>query len=79
MDKEKLVTILTNAFEKNVEDLEMHEEKLEIPLNELNIDSLELMLILMEIQEESGVSIPDEDADSFNSANDIISYILKAS
>ena len=39
------------------------------------IDSLELMNILLEIEEQYGIEIPDEDVDKCNSIEGIVRYL----
>ena len=44
-------------------------------LEDLNADSLDAVEIIMNIEEEFDMKIPDEDIDQVRTINDIISYI----
>ena len=44
--------------------------------NDLGLDSLDTVEVVMAIEEEFGVEIPDADADKIHSTADAITYIL---
>lgn len=44
-------------------------------LSEIGVDSLDVMSVLLEIQEDLGISIPDEDVDNLSTVNLIINYV----
>ncbi|MZQ75987.1 MAG: acyl carrier protein [Peptoclostridium sp.] len=44
-------------------------------INDLEADSLDAVEIIMAIEDEFGVEIPDEDAEKFKSIGDIVSYV----
>ena len=44
-------------------------------IDDLEADSLDAVEIIMELEDEFGVSIPDEEAENFKNIGDIISYI----
>ena len=46
-------------------------------VDDLGADSLDTVEILMAIEEEFGIEIPDEDAESAKTVEDVISYINK--
>ena len=41
----------------------------------LNADSLDIVELMMDLEEECGISIPDEDAVKLSTIGDIVAYI----
>jgi acyl carrier protein len=72
VDKKKVVI---DTLESNVEELKMLPEMMNMTLGELGVDSLDVMLILMEVQEKTGVDIPENQVDELDTPNKIISYL----
>lgn len=58
-------------------DIEIEEIKPDMTWGELGIDSLDLMELVMEIEKEFFISIPDEDTHNFITVGDAINYIEK--
>lgn len=59
-------------------DVEAEEIKMETSMmNDLDADSLDAVEIMMALEDEFGVSIPDEDAEGFKNIGDIIKYLEK--
>ncbi|HAI38388.1 MAG TPA: hypothetical protein DCM40_09805 [Maribacter sp.] len=77
MTREEAVKIVMSALEKNVEGLIMTEDQLGQNLEELGVDSLDVMLLLMDIDEATGVSINDDDAEQLDTPEKIIEFILQ--
>ena len=46
-------------------------------MKDLDADSLDAVEIMMELEDEFDIEIPDEDAESFSSIGDIVKYIDK--
>jgi acyl carrier protein len=44
-------------------------------INDLSADSLDLVELVMELEDEFGLSIPDEEAEKIQTINDAIKYI----
>ncbi|NMA04483.1 MAG: acyl carrier protein [Clostridiales bacterium] len=44
-------------------------------MDDLEADSLDAVEIVMSIEDEFGIEIPDEDAESFKNVGDIVNYI----
>lgn len=44
-------------------------------MNDLDADSLDAVEIIMALEDEFGISIPDEDAENFKNIGDIVNYI----
>jgi len=68
-DKVKAVVV----DQLNVEDEEVIEDASFI--DDLGADSLGIVELVMALEEEFGVSIPDEDAESIKTVGDAVSYI----
>ena len=77
MDKAKAENIVRQAFEDNIEGLEMNPEVMAQTFQQTEIDSLDLMLIMMEIQEKSGVKIPYEEVGNLKTPHDIVAFIAE--
>jgi acyl carrier protein len=69
LDKVKAVVV----DQLNVEDDEVVEDASFI--DDLGADSLGIVELVMALEEEFGISIPDEDAESIKTVGDAISYI----
>jgi acyl carrier protein len=58
--------------------LEIEENMITIESNlvdELNADSLDIVELIMDLEQEFDISIPDEDLPKVSTVNDIVSYI----
>lgn len=69
LDKVKAVVV----DQLNVEDEEVVDDASFI--DDLGADSLGIVELVMALEEEFGVSIPDEDAESIKTVGDAVSYI----
>lgn len=69
-------SIIVEVLERNVAGLSMTEDKLNKTLTELGVDSLDVMLILMDIQEKTGIMIPEEKADYLDTPEKIFEFLV---
>ncbi|NLD18923.1 MAG: acyl carrier protein [Clostridiales bacterium] len=46
-------------------------------MKDLEADSLDAVEIIMAIEEEFGIEVPDEDAEKFQTVSDIVSYVVE--
>ena len=76
MHREEAVKIVIDVLEDNVLDLEMTKDMMDQNLVDIGVDSLDIMLVMMDIQEKSGVKISDEDADSLETPNKIVDFLI---
>ncbi|PHQ13521.1 phosphopantetheine-binding protein [Marinobacter profundi] len=76
MNREEAVKIVMSMLEKNVEDLEMSEDKMDKTLVDLGVDSLDIMLVIMDVGEAAGVSISDDEAEGLDTPEKIVDFIL---
>lgn len=64
-----------------IDQLGVSEEELQLETNlmkDLEADSLDAVEIIMAIEDEYDIEIPDEDAERFQTIGDIVSYVEKA-
>lgn len=72
--RDKIIKIIKEQL--NVKESEI---KLEASfVDDLGADSLDTVELLMAIEEEFGIEIPDEDADKAKTVGDVINYINNA-
>jgi acyl carrier protein len=67
--------VVVEAIEKNVAGLRIEMSMMEQTLADLGVDSLDVMLVMMDIQERTGISIPDEKVDELRTPNNIIAFL----
>ena len=64
-----------------IDQLGVGEDELQLETNlmkDLEADSLDAVEIIMAIEDEYDIEIPDEDAERFQTIGDIVSYVEKA-
>ena len=44
-------------------------------IDDLNLDSLDIVELMMKMEDEFGVEIPEEDAEGLKTVQDVISYV----
>lgn len=49
--------------------------KVNASFQDLGVDSLDMVQIIMKCEEQFGLEIPDETAETFHSINDVVDYI----
>ncbi|UGV31814.1 phosphopantetheine-binding protein [Halopseudomonas aestusnigri] len=77
MNREEAVKIVMSMLEKNVEDLEMSEDKMGKKLVDLGVDSLDVMLVIMDVGEAAGVAISDDEAENLDTPQKIVEFIAQ--
>lgn len=73
--------VLDKIKEFIVEQLGVSEEDIQPETNlmkDLEADSLDAVEIIMAIEDEYDIEIPDEDAEKFQTIGDIVNYVEKA-
>ena len=61
-----------------IEQLQVEESDISMETNlmkDLSADSLDAVEIIMAIEEEYGIEIPDEDAENFQTVGDLVEYV----
>ena len=77
MNREEAVKIVTSMLEKNVDGLEMSEDKMGEKLVDLGVDSLDVMLVIMDVGDASGITISDDQAEILDTPEKIAEFITK--
>ena len=77
MNREEAVKIVMSMLEKNVENLNMSEGKMDKTLVDLGVDSLDVMLVIMDVSEAAGVAISDDEAEALDTPEKIVEFIVK--
>ncbi|OHY79843.1 phosphopantetheine-binding protein [Marinobacter sp. AC-23] len=77
MNREEAVKVVMSMLEKNVEGLEMSEDKMGETLENLGVDSLDVMLVVMDVGEAAGVTISDDEAEALDTPEKIVEFIAK--
>jgi acyl carrier protein len=77
MNREKAVKIVMSMLEKNVDGLEMSEDKMDKTLVDLGVDSLDVMLVIMDVGEAAGVAISDDEAEVLDTPEKIVEFVVK--
>lgn len=76
MNREDAVKIVMSMLEKNVNGLEMSEDKMDKTLVDIGVDSLDVMLVIMDVGEAAGVSISDDQAEELDTPEKIVDFII---
>ncbi|MDN6856455.1 phosphopantetheine-binding protein [Pseudomonas sp. CAN2814] len=72
---EKFYAEVIEAIERNVAGLKLSEDKMGLTLADLGVDSLDVMLVLVDVQEKTGITIPEEQADLLKTPAQIIAFL----
>ncbi|MGB0453170.1 MAG: acyl carrier protein [Bacteriovoracaceae bacterium] len=71
--QEKVIKLISDATK-----IEEGKIKLETSfVEDLNLDSLDIVELMMKMEDEFGVDIPEEDAEGLKTVQDIVSYLEK--
>ena len=68
---EKVKAIVAEQLGAEEEDIKLETSM----MKDLDADSLDAVEIIMELEDEFDIEIPDEDAEAFNSIGEIVEYI----
>lgn len=66
---------IRDLISEHVEGFDGHELKAETKFLDAGMDSLDLATVLLEVQEELGVTLPDGDEDSYDTLNKLVAYV----
>lgn len=77
MNREEAIKIVFSVLEKNAEELQMSETKIKESLTDLGIDSLDTMLVIMDVAEAAGISISDDQAEELDTPEKIVDFLTK--
>jgi len=71
---EDIIVVIKNADIVGLDASKLEHEK---PFSDQGVDSLDLMAVLLKVEEEYNFRIPDDDADSISTVEELASYINK--
>ena len=69
--KEKLVEMVAQSLGIDEMDIQMESNF----INDLGADSLDTVELVLELEDEFGINIPDEETDQLNTVGDVYSYL----
>ncbi|MBQ8522702.1 MAG: acyl carrier protein [Clostridia bacterium] len=73
MMQDKIIKMIANKLGKKVEDITLQSKLIE----DLGADSLDIVEMLMMLEDEYGITIPDQDAMKLSTIGDIVTYMEK--
>ena len=71
--QDKIIKMIANKLGKKVEDITLQSKLIE----DLGADSLDIVEMLMMLEDEYGITIPDQDAMKLSTIGDIVTYMEK--
>lgn len=77
MNREEAVKVVMSVLEKNADGLAMSEDMMDKTLTDLGVDSLDVMLVIMDVGEAAGVTISDDEAESLDTPQKIVEFVSK--
>jgi len=77
MDYSAAVEIVKKALERNVNGLEVSDGDMDILLKDLGVDSIDVMMVIMDIVESAGVSVSDDQAVELDTPAKIVSFLMR--
>lgn len=75
MNKEKIHNVINKILLKNNLKFKVNKKNLHKNLKELGADSLNLMVVITEVEKEFAISLPDEELIKIKTPNDLIELI----
>lgn len=69
----KVIQVITEQLSLREDDVELDSRFVE----DLGADSLDIVELVMEIEDEFDMEIPDEEIEKMNTVQDVISYVAK--
>lgn len=67
---QKIVEIIVKELK-----IDQNAVKVNVSFQDLGVDSLDMVQIIMKCEEQFGLEIPDETAETFHTVNDVVDYI----
>jgi len=71
--KDKIIKMIANKLGKKIESVTLESKLIE----DLGADSLDIVEMLMMLEDEYGITIPDQDAMKISTIGDIVTYMEK--
>lgn len=71
--KDKVIKLISDATKIDISKINMETSF----VDDLNLDSLDIVELMMKMEDEFGVEIPEEDAEGLKTVKDIVTYLEK--
>jgi acyl carrier protein len=71
--KDKVIKLISDATKIDIAKINMETSF----VDDLNLDSLDIVELMMKMEDEFGVEIPEEDAEGLKTVKDIVTYLEK--
>jgi acyl carrier protein len=71
--KDKVIKLISDATKIDIAKINMETSF----VDDLNLDSLDIVELMMKMEDEFGVEIPEEDAEGLKTVKDIVAYLEK--
>lgn len=71
--KDKVIKLISDATKIELSKINMETSF----VDDLNLDSLDIVELMMKMEDEFGIEIPEEDAEGLKSVADVVNYIEK--
>ena len=71
MQQEQIIRVISEAAKVDVSQIKMETNF----VDDLKFDSLDIVELMMKMEDDFGVEIPEEDAEGLKTVGDVISYI----
>ena len=69
--EEKVINLISDATKIDKAKISMETNF----VDDLNLDSLDIVELMMKMEDEFGIEIPEEDAEGLKSVKDVVSYL----
>ncbi len=73
MEKEKVIDVISQATKKNASEISETTNF----IDDLNLDSLDMVELMMKMEDEFGVEIPEDETENLKTVGDVLSYLEK--
>jgi acyl carrier protein len=73
MQQEQIIKVISEAAKVDVSQIKMETSF----VDDLKFDSLDIVELMMKMEDDFGVEIPEEDAEGLKTVGDVINYISK--
>lgn len=77
MNREEAQKIVISILQKTVDGLEMNDEKMKQTLADLGVDSLDIMLVIMDIAEAANREISNDQAEDLKTPEKIVDFLAE--
>ena len=77
MNREEAQKIVISILQKTVDGLEMNDEKMKKTLVDLGVDSLDIMLVIMDIAEAANREINNDQAEGLKTPEKIVDFLAE--